>query len=126
MSVDMPYGETKLKLSTGKVIITEKVILSHVRSRVVSQYVEYWKQEKFTACSSRTYMRVLEACGPPFQKCMKDLNNYAADGVNAFEDLRNLTSDVAALRPDGMEWAEIVRDSLTKGKQYIKLNYKIG
>lgn len=125
ISIEMPYGETRLKLSTGKTVVIEKVILSHVRSSVVNQYLEYCQNEEFVACSFRSYMRVLEALGPQIQKCMRGLDNYAADGAKAFDDLKSLSNDLVPLRPDGLEWASIVQEALTKGEHYLKLEYKV-
>ena len=41
---DMPYGETKLKLSSGETMHVPKIILNSVRSRVIEQYFSYCEE----------------------------------------------------------------------------------
>lgn len=81
---DVPFGEIHLKLSTSEKIDVPKIILNSVRSRVVEQYRSFCMESDFQQCASdRTYMRILQAVDPSIRKCMKGLDNYAAEGAKA-------------------------------------------
>lgn len=69
-------------------------------------------------------MRILESVDPNIRKCMKGLDNYAADGAQGFEDLQTVL-DVLFSRGMDKEWVEEKGKSLTIAKQYLKLEYKV-
>lgn len=122
---DAPYGIKNLKLSCGEKIEVPKIILNSVRSRVVDQYLQYCSEGGFSEkASHRSYMRILESVDPNIRKCMKGLDNYAADGAQGFEDLQTVL-DVLFSRGMDKEWVEEKRKSLTIAKQYLKLEYKV-
>ncbi|VDI15288.1 Hypothetical predicted protein, partial [Mytilus galloprovincialis] len=122
---DAPYGETHLKISSGEVFHVPKIILNSVRTRVIEQYESYCKDTHFDAtASSRSYLRIMEAVEPNIRKCMKGLDNYAADGAKAFEDLKKVAELLGKLGK-GALWQESIQKSLTLGKQYLKIEYKL-
>lgn len=103
---DAPYGIKNLKLSCGEKIEVPKIILKSVRSRVVDQYLQYCSEGGFSEkASHRSYMRILESVDPNIRKCMKGLDNYAADGAQGFEDLQTVL-DVLFSRGMDKEWVE--------------------
>ena len=122
---DSPYLETRLKLSNGEVFEVPRIILNSVRSRVVEQYQSFCKESGFEgAASDRSYMRVLEAIEPNIRKSMKGLDNYAAEGAKAIDDLKKVAG-ILGKEQKGTEWEEEVTRGLTDGKQYLKLEYKV-
>lgn len=128
---DAPYGIKNLKLSCGEKIEVPKIILNNVRSRVVDQYLQYCSEGGFSEkASHRSYMRILESVDPNIRKCMKGLDNYAADGAQGFEDCQTVldvlfSRGILFSRGMDKEWVEEKRKSLTIAKQYFKLEYKV-
>lgn len=122
---DAPYGETKLKTASGEVFEVPKIILNSVRTRVIEQYQSFCCEINFSDCAStRSYLRILQAVEPNVRKSMKGLDNYAAEGAKAIDDLKKIAEVLGKLGM-GLEWQEKVQKSLTAGKQYLKLEYKV-
>jgi hypothetical protein len=122
---DAPFGETHLKVSSGEVFHVPKIILNSVRSRVIEQYERFCTETNFDhIASSRSYLRILEAVEPNVRKCMKGLDNFAADGAKAFDDLKKVAELLGKLEK-GSQWQESVQTALACGKQYLKLEYKV-
>ncbi|XP_063438390.1 uncharacterized protein LOC134719312 [Mytilus trossulus] len=121
---DIPFGESNLKLSNGEIISVPKIILNSVRTRVVQQYFSYCEEINFEEKGSlSSYMRILHAIGPNVRKCMKGLDNYAADGAKAIESLQKI-ADLFGRLDKGKEWQDKMCKLLTSSKQYLKLEYK--
>ena len=125
MMTDTPFGENSHKLSNGQTLIVPKIILNSVRTRTVNLYLEYCTETQYTdVLSERTYMRILEAVEPNIRKSMKGLDNYAADGAQGFDDLRDSASTIGQMFK-GHEWTENMKKKLHDGKNYLKLQYKV-
>ena len=122
---DMPYGETKLKLSSGETISVPKIILNSVRTRVVEQYFSYCEETSYeNTASLSSYMRILNSVGPNIRKSMKGLDNYASEGGKAIESLQKITELFCRIGK-GKDWQEYTNKILSDSKQYLKLEYKV-
>ena len=122
---DIPYGENKLKLSSGEILEVPKIIINSVRSRVVELYQQYCVETEYSgSASSRSCMRMLKAVEPSVRKSMKGLDNYAAEGAKAIDDLKH-AAETLGLLGKGADWVTGVKQSLSAGKQYLKLEYKV-
>ncbi|XP_013404412.1 uncharacterized protein LOC106169495 [Lingula anatina] len=122
---DVPFGQVHLKLSSGQKIDVPKMILNTVRCRAVEQYLSFCAETDFQQCASTsTYMRIIQSVEPSIRKCMRGLDNFAADGAKAFEDC---AKSVAVLGRLGMgaEWTKVTQTKLSAAKQYLKMEYKI-
>ena len=120
ISLDCPFGEKTLKLSSGDKFKVPAIIMRTVRTDVVRLYISYCKQNGYKCHSMRTYMRILEAIGPRIRKQMRGLDNYAADGTQAFDDLESKISEIF----DENDVHEI-KLKLKKSKHYLKMEYKV-
>ena len=122
---DSPFGESTFKLSSGKIIKASKIILNSVRSRTVDLYMKYCEETEYqNILSERTYMRILETVEPKIRKSMKGLDNYAAEGAQAFDDLKACVSQIGQIGK-GAQWVESTRRVLNDGKTYLKMEYKV-
>ncbi|KAK3107372.1 hypothetical protein FSP39_012971 [Pinctada imbricata] len=122
---DMPYGDSKFKLSNGETITVPKIILNSVRTRVVEQYFGYCDETNYeNKASISSYMRILHSVGPNVRKSMKGLDNYASDGAKAIESLLK-TSELFCRLGKGKEWHDNTCRILSASKQYLKLEYKL-
>ncbi|VDI44103.1 Hypothetical predicted protein [Mytilus galloprovincialis] len=88
---DSPFGECTYKISSGITLKVPKIILNSVRTRTVTLYLKYCEEtQNADILSERTYMRLLEAIEPNVRKSMKGLDNFAADGSQAFDNLKSV------------------------------------
>ena len=55
---------------------------------------------------------------------MKGLDNYAAKGAQAFDDLKACVSQIGQIGK-GAQWVESTRRVLNDGKNYLKMEYKV-
>ena len=120
ISLDCPFGEKTLKLSSGDTFKVPAIIMRTIRTDVVRLYITYCKQNEYKCHSMRTYMRILEAIGPRIRKQMRGLDNYAADGTQAFDDLESNICEIF----DENDVDEIKR-KLKLYKHYLKIDYKV-
>lgn len=122
---DAPFGECTYKISSGETLHVPKMILNSVRTRTVTLYMQYCKETDYCeTLSERTYMRLLEAIAPSVRKSMRGIDNFSADGCQAFENLKTVVMTIGQTGK-GKDWTDKVNDKLTRGKQYLKLHYKV-
>ncbi|CAC5418370.1 unnamed protein product [Mytilus coruscus] len=69
-------------------------------------------------------MRLLEAIEPDVRKSMKGLDNFAADGSQAFDNMKSVVVTLGK-GGKGQEWTEKISHQLMEWKQYLKLHYKL-
>ncbi|CAG2249202.1 unnamed protein product [Mytilus edulis] len=106
---DSPFGECTYKISSGITLKVPKIILNSVRTRTVTLYLKYCEEtQNADILSERTYMRLLEAIEPNVRKSMKGLDNFAADGSQAFDNLKSVVMTLGK-GGKGQEWAEKIR-----------------
>ena len=121
---DVPFGEKLLKLSTGEIIRTPNVVRTMIRERIVQQYQQYCYETNFTTMSKRTLQRILDVCSASVRKSLQGLDNFSAQGSQAFDDLAKLTDNLVDCgKPP--EWARDVKQHLRSSKQYLKGDYKV-
>ena len=121
---DVPFGEKLLKLSTGEIIRTPNVVRTRIPERIVQQYQQYCYETNFTTMSKRTLLRILDVCSASVRKSLQGLDNFSAQGSQAFDDLAKLTDNLVDCgKPP--EWARDVKQHLRSSKQYLKGDYKV-
>ena len=120
---DMPFGERMLKLSTGEVIKTPNVVRMLIPERITQQYFQFCAETEFTPMSKRTLFRVLDVCSASVRKLQQGLDNFSAQGTEAFEDLCE-TVDRIADQAKSQAWAKETKQALRSAKQYLRADYK--
>ena len=121
---DVPFGEKLLKLSTGEIIRTPNVVRTMIPERIVQQYQQYCYETDFTTMSKRTLQRILDVCSASVRKSLQGLDNFSAQGSQAFDDLATLTDNLVDCgKPP--ERARDVKQHLRSSKQYLKGDYKV-
>ena len=91
---DVAYGTRKLKLESGEILTMPNVVGIVTRSTMVSQYMQFCRDENFEPLSRGTLFRILEARGASQQKALQGLDNTAADGVAAFDTLEKIAAQL--------------------------------
>lgn len=121
---DVPFGEKLLKLSTGEVIKTPNVIRIMIPERMIQQYQQYCSETGYEPMSKRTLHRVLQECAASVRKSLQGLDNFSAQGTEAFDDLNTLVDKLVDLGKTQV-WAREMKQKLRSAKQYLKGDYKV-
>ena len=69
-------------------------------------------------------LRILSECGASVRKSLQGLDNYAAEGARAFDDIAGIVDNIRT----NVEPSERIQvlDALKAGKLYLKEEYKVG
>ena len=122
---DVPFGEKLLKLSTGEIIKTPNVIRTMIPEHIVQQYQQYCCETNFEPMSKRTLQRVLAMCSASVRKSLQGLDNFSAQGAEAFDHSENLVDKLVECGKT-QQWAREIKQQLRLSKQYLKSDYKVG
>lgn len=121
---DLPFGQRYLRLSSGEVLETPNVIRTTIPSRLVRQYQAYCEETGFKPFGAATMLRILCTCSATVRKSLQGLDDTAAAGGKAFDEL---CSVIEKLEEGGLskETAKDWNQSLKEGKQYLKSDFKV-
>ena len=122
---DLPFGEKHLQLSSGKIITVPNIIRTMIPKRIFTQYTQYCSEKNYKPFSRSTLLRILSECSASVRKSLQGLDNFAAAGARAFDDLASVVEDISLFKSDGGEWAAKIKDKLKAGKLYLKSDYKV-
>ena len=64
------------------------------RSTVISQYIQFFKEEKFKPLSRTTLFKILEVRQASQKKLIQDLDNTASDGSAGFQKNEMIVDDL--------------------------------
>lgn len=123
---DLPFGQRYLHLSNGQVLETPNVIRTMIPQRIIEQYTQFCKESDMKPLSPSTISRILSVCSATVRKSLQGLDYIAADGAKAFDDLAAITVKLADNHACDREWVNYCQGALKAGKQYIKIDYKVG
>lgn len=121
---DLLCGEKRVKLTSGKEIKVAN-IRTMIPQRVAEQYTSFCNKTEFVPFSKRTMLRVLSECSASVRKPLQGLDNYAAEGARAFDDLAGIVENISTNVELDAKKAEVL-DVLKAGKLYLKGEYKVG
>ena len=122
--VDLPFGEKMLILSTGEVIKTPNVVRMLIPEGITQQYYQLCEETVFTPMSKSTLLRALDECSTSICKSLRGLDNFSAQGSNAFDDLCEMVDRIAE-RAESQAWAKEAKQTLQDAKQYLRADYKV-
>ena len=122
ISQDTAYGTSKMKLESGVELVIPKPIRKLIPARIIAQYLTLCDESGFKPASTRTLFRILEVCPASTRKSLQGLDNYTADGSEAFENLEEI---ISKLYDGGMpdSKADRLRSMALSCKRYLKQNY---
>ena len=122
ISQDTAYGTSKMKLESGVELVIPKPIRKLIPARIIAQYLTICDKSGFKLASTRTLLRILEVCPASTRKSLQGLDNYTADGSEAFENLEEI---ISKLYDGGMpdSKADRLRLMALSCKQYLKQDY---
>lgn len=76
-----------MKLESGVELVIPKPIRKLIPARIIAQYLTICDESGFKPASTRTLFRILDVCSASTRKSLQGLDNYTADGSEAFENL---------------------------------------
>ena len=121
---DVPFGEKIIKLSTGEAITTPNVIRTMIPERIVQQNQQYSSETSFTCLSRSTLHRILNVCSASTRKSLQGLDNFSAQGSQAFDDLAKLVDKLVEYG-EPHEWGGSIKKPLPSSKEYLRGDYKV-
>ena len=124
VSIDLPFGEKTLRLSSsGTELYVPDIIRSINSTRIIQQYYEYCHQMccDFSPLGSSSLYKILDCCKASTRKALQGLNNFVADGVAAFEGLKSMIENLLI---DAHEKTRLTTE-LQRAKQYLKSDFKL-
>ena len=96
-----------------------------IPERIVQQYQQYCCETNFEPMSKRTLQRVLAVCSSSVRKSLQGLDNFSAQGAEAFDHLEKLVDKLVDCGKT-QQWAREIKQQLRLSKQYLKGDYKVG
>ena len=121
---DLPFGQKRLKLSSGKVLIVPNVIRNMVPERLVQQYQAYCNESSLPCLGRSSLLRKLEVCSASVRTSLQGLDYFTASGAKAFDDLEDAADTLGDLGM-GMSWAQQQKKQLKLAKRYLKGDFKV-
>jgi len=121
---DLPFGQRYLQLSNGQVLETPNAIRTMIPQRIVDQYQQFCSETEFVPFSASTMLRILSSCSASVRKSLQGLDYLTADGTKAIDDLIAMAEKLGDYGQD-QHWVQQCRQSLKRGKQYLKADYKV-
>ena len=115
MLQDVAYGVTKIRYDSGEEQKVAHAILTTKFSHAIAFYIESCKIAHFSPLSESSLWKILHAIKPSQRKSLAGLDDITASGMNAFNTLEKLASNVN--RRD-------LVNSLESSKHYLKTHYQ--
>jgi len=103
ITIDLPFGERKLHLSTGETLLVPDVVRNQIPTRIITQYQAFCNEqedEDFKPLSSTSLFAILRHCAASTRKSLSGLDYYSADGSTAFDELQQLCDELATFGND--------------------------
>ena len=123
---ELPFGETKMTLSTKETIIVPNVIRTLIPSRIVEQYQAICNETGFTPLSRTMLYKILRVCSASIRKSLQGLDYFSASEAKAIEDLQEIADKIGDSNSGlGMTWAKSQKEKLRLSKRYLKGDYKV-
>ena len=122
ISQDTAYGTSRIKLQSGEELLVPKPIRKLIPARIIAQYLKICDETEFKPASERTLLRILEVCPASTRKSFQGLDNYTADGSEAFEHLEEVIDKLYDAGMSDCE-AQRLRSMTLSCKRYLKQDY---
>jgi hypothetical protein len=94
ITVHLPFGMKKVKLSTGEMLKLSNTCRSVIPSRLIRQYQSVCQDEGFDPFKESTLFAIIAGCASNIRHSLSGLDNFSADGSNAFQILSNMMDEL--------------------------------
>jgi len=93
---DLPFGEKKIRLSTGETIPVSNTIRNSISTKIIGQYHLYCAETQFEPLGDTVLYDILKHCSASTRKSLAGLDSFSANGSSAFAALSNLCDSLVA------------------------------
>lgn len=121
---DVAFGTKTLTLSTGEKLTIPAAIRTVIPSRIVHMYKQHCLNSGVQHASDSTLYRILDACSASLQKSLKGLDNFTAEGSEAFDTMQHIIDVLGDHGVAEDEWLMSASRRLKDGKNYLKIDFK--
>ncbi|XP_061189168.1 uncharacterized protein LOC133197244 [Saccostrea echinata] len=119
------YGTRDLKLDSGESITIPEVVRTANHSKMIELYMSYCKETDFQPLVKATLFKILNVCSATKRTNLHGLDNIAAEGVEGFDTLKQITSQLLQKNHLTTEEHEQLQKTMTSAKLYLKTDYKL-
>jgi hypothetical protein len=101
ITTDIPFGKKSLKLTTGETLDVVNTVRNTISTRIIQQYYSYCQETTsgdFKPLGESSLFAILEGCASSTRKNMAGIDNYAANGSTAFDNLKKICDEMAVFR----------------------------
>jgi hypothetical protein len=94
---DLPFGNKKIKMSSGETIEIPNHIRNIIPSRIILQYYQFCNEtcsSDFKPLSKSILYEILDGCSASRRKSLQGLDYFAADGSTAFDNLIKIMDEL--------------------------------
>ncbi|CAG2214053.1 unnamed protein product [Mytilus edulis] len=102
-----------------------EVVRSTCSSNLVNMYISYCKENEFVPLSSSTLYKILSSCSAATKTNLRGLDNTAADGSSACDDLTELVKNIASKSVLTKDETDEILLQIKCSKLYMKTDYKL-
>jgi hypothetical protein len=120
MLQDVAVGTSNLKPDCGEEITVARAVRTNLRSHVIQLYVDYCKGQDYKPISERKLFEILDLTKASQRKALSGLDNFVADGVEAFERMSEIVSSIVDMP---MDEKTMTKKKLEQAKRYLKGKY---
>ncbi|CAF1594343.1 unnamed protein product, partial [Didymodactylos carnosus] len=120
---DLPFGERRLRLSTGVELYVPNTIRNMIPSRIVDQYFEYIAENKpgFPPLGRTSRLSLLNSCKASTRHGLQGVNYFAANASLVFDNLIDMVNDLSM----DSDSKKTLVDDVKRGRMYLKTDYKV-
>lgn len=94
ITIHLPFGTKTTKLSTGEMLKLSNTCRSVISSRLIRQYQSVCEEEGFAPFKESTLYAMLSGCASNIRHSLSGLDNFSADGSNAFNILMKMMDEL--------------------------------
>ena len=97
---DLPFGESKLQLSTGETLLIPLTIRNLAPQRIITQYYNYCKEyygHTFRPLGQSSLFSILNECTTYTRRSLQGLDSFSAEGSTAFDIILSIVDGLSTL-----------------------------
>lgn len=113
---DIPFGQRKLKLTSGEILEVPNVVRCLSASSLIAQYQQVCEEENVESLGKSTMYKILTECAASVRQSVEGLDNFIMEGARAFQILEELLESCGLKEMSGR---------LVEGKRYLKTDFKV-
>ncbi len=124
-STDSPFGESKLKLSSGQIITVANLIRDVRNENLVQVYLEECAQNppSFIPLARTSCLKIAKQCKASYRHCVQGLDNFVYFGGEAFKTMEQYVSEIGKLTGNS-HWVKEKTRMLHASRLYLKTDFK--